>query len=194
MTTRIPRTALSTSHDSDCRRPREALTRARISMSMRTGGTRQHSATAGRGPPPTPVASAFVPGPKRAAHGVLPVGTELLSEAIDIRRGQRLPNRPRSAALRHRQSQSVKLKGRGTPSTPCRFRFHCCGFRRGAGVGHSGGWREVEPLVHLQAEGPVRVDVGPEERGQAPPVLFVAPSGDSLVQPNGPYDDEKLEA
>lgn len=98
--------ALSTSHDSGCRHPREALTRAWTSMSARTGGTRRHSATGGRGSPPTPVASAFVPGSGRAAHGVLPFGTELLSEAVDIRRGQRLPSRPRSAALRHRQSQT----------------------------------------------------------------------------------------
>ncbi|MFC8230696.1 hypothetical protein [Streptomyces sp. NPDC057287] len=35
------------------------------------------------------------------------IDTELLSEAIDIRRGKRLPNCQRSAAPRHRQSHQI---------------------------------------------------------------------------------------
>lgn len=72
--------------------------RARISMSTRAGVTRGHSATAGRRPSPAPVASAFAPGLRGAADGLLPLDTELLSKAIDRRRGKRLPNCLRNAA------------------------------------------------------------------------------------------------
>src|SRR5690242_14803462 len=44
------------------------------------------------------------------------------------------------------------------------------GAGRRTGMGH-GGQGEVEPLVHLQPERAVRVDVRPEERGQPAPIL-----------------------
>lgn len=89
-------------------------------MSTRTGGTRRHSATARRRPPPALAASAFAPHPGRAAHGFPPAGTELLSEAIDIRRGQHLPNCPRNAAPRHRQSHPGHRAGGRRRLVRCR--------------------------------------------------------------------------
>ncbi len=74
----------------------------------------RHPATECYWLPPAPVPSALSPSAGRAADGASPVTTELLSKAVDIRRGQRLPNCRTYAALRHRQSQPASAH---TPST-----------------------------------------------------------------------------
>lgn len=73
-------------------------------MFTRTGGTRPRSATTRRRPLPAPVASALVPDSRRAVDGVLPATTAVLSVLVNIRRGRRLPNCYRNAALRREQS------------------------------------------------------------------------------------------
>jgi hypothetical protein len=48
------------------------------------------------------------------------------------------------------------------------------GIRRDAGAEHGGGRPQVEMLVDVETEGAARVDVGPEQRGQATPVLSLS--------------------
>src|ERR1019366_6088049 len=67
------------------------------------------------------------------------------------------------------KTESIALASRLTP--PIMQEFTCLMGACGTGRGDGEVELEANPFAHLQREGALRVDVRPEQRGEAPPVL-----------------------